>query len=62
MVADFGVRGRDVSDRLQEPPVVEPVDLFESGELDSVEAAPRTSTADHLGLKMPITVSAKALS
>ena len=46
----LGFGRRDVSDGLQEPPVVEPVDPFESGELDGLEAAPWPAPMDHLGL------------
>jgi hypothetical protein len=36
-----------------ESSVVEPVDVFEGGELDVVEAAPGASPADQLGLVEP---------
>ena len=52
-VADFGLGGRDVPDRLEEPSVVEPVDPFEGATLDGLEAASRASAADHLGLEGP---------
>jgi len=51
MIAGFGLGGRDVSDRLEEAAVVEPVDPFEGGGLDRLEAARRSSAADHLGLE-----------
>ena len=35
---------------LQEPSVVEPVDPFESGELDGLEAAPWSTPMNYLGL------------
>ena len=50
MVARFGFRRRNIADRLQQPPVVEPVDPFERGELDRFEAAPRPAPVDDLGL------------
>ena len=39
--------------RLQEPPVIEPVDPLEGGELHSLEVAPGTALADQLGLVQP---------
>jgi hypothetical protein len=41
---------RNVSDRLQQAVVVEPVDPFERGELDSFEGSPRPTLMDDLGL------------
>ena len=41
---------RDVADRLQEPPVVEPVYPFQGRELDGLEAAPWPTPMDHLCL------------
>src|SRR3546814_2332134 len=35
VISFFGFSGRDVSDRLEQPPVVEPVDPFERGIFDS---------------------------
>ena len=46
----LGFGRRDVSDGLQEPSVVEPVDPFECGELDGLEAAPWRTPMDHLSL------------
>ena len=43
--------GWDVADRLEEAAIVEPVHPFEGGELDGLDAAPRASTADDLGLE-----------
>jgi hypothetical protein len=40
IIARFGFGRRNVSDRLQQPSIVEPVDPFERGELDLFEAAP----------------------
>lgn len=45
----FGFGGRDVADGLRQPTIVEPIDLFERGVLDSFEAAPGSAPADHLG-------------
>lgn len=61
VVALFGFGGWDVTDKFEEPPVVEPVDPFERGELDGLERSPRSATVDHLGLVKPLIVSAKAL-
>ncbi len=44
------LRGRDVADLAVQPPVVEPVDVLERGELDLVAGAPRSLPADQLGL------------
>jgi len=38
IIARFGFGRRNVSDRLQQPSIVEPVDPFERGELDLFEA------------------------
>ena len=48
IVARLGFGRRDVSDRLQQPPVVEPVDLLQRRELDRLEAAPRPAAVDEL--------------
>ena len=50
IVARFGFGGRDISDRLEEAPMVEPVDPFEGGELDRLEAAPRSTPMNEFGL------------
>jgi hypothetical protein len=42
--------GRDIADGLQEPAVVEPVDPFQGGVLDVVDALPGAAPADQLGL------------
>jgi hypothetical protein len=49
IVARFGFGRWNVSDRLQQPLVVEPVDPLERGELDRLEFAPRPSSPDDLG-------------
>ena len=43
--------GRDVSNRLEQAAVVEPVDPFEGCELDRFETAPRPAPRDDLGLE-----------
>ena len=45
----FGFGRRDVSDRFEQSPVVEPVDPLERGIFDGFEAAPRPASVDHLG-------------
>ena len=54
IVACFGLGGRDVSDRLEERSVVEPVDPFQGGELDGFERPPRPTPMDHLRLVKPV--------
>src|SRR6516165_5872349 len=39
-----------VSDGLQEPSVIEPINPFQGGELDGLIAAPWPAPVDHLGL------------
>ena len=50
MILRFGFGRWDVADGFEQPTVVEPVDLFERGVLDGLEAAPRSAPVDHLGL------------
>ena len=50
IVARLGFGRRDIADRLEQPPVVEPVDPFQRRELDRLEAAPRPAPVDDLGL------------
>jgi len=45
----FELGGWDVAVGFEEAAVVEPVDPFEGGELDHLEAAPRAAPMDHLG-------------
>ena len=45
--------GRDVADGFEQAAIIEPVDPFESGELDGFEVSPRASPVDHLGLEEP---------
>lgn len=50
IVARFGLGGRNVADRLEQVPVIEPVDPFQGGEFDGFQGAPRAAAPDHLGL------------
>ena len=50
VVALLGLCRRYVANRLQEPSVVEPIDPFKGGELDSLEVSPWSAPVDHLGL------------
>ena len=50
VVALLGFGRRYVADGLQEPSVVEPIDPFKGGELDSLEVSPWSAPVDHLGL------------
>jgi hypothetical protein len=43
IVACFGLGGRNVANGLEQAPVVEPVDPFQCGELDSFQIAPRSA-------------------
>jgi hypothetical protein len=52
-VAVFELGGWDEAELAVESLVVEPVDVFEGGELDVVEATPGSSPADELGLVEP---------
>ena len=47
--ACFGLGGWNVADRFEQAPVVEPVDPFQGGELDGLQAAPWPA-ADYFGL------------
>ena len=53
MVLFFGFSGRDVADGLAQPAMNEPVDPFERGILDRLEAAPRSTTVNDFGLVAP---------
>jgi hypothetical protein len=46
----FGFGRRDAADRLEQPTVIEPVNLFERGIFDSFEAALWPTPVDHLSL------------
>jgi hypothetical protein len=49
----FELGRRDRTNGLQEPAMVEPVDPFQGGVLDLVDALPGASPADQLGLVQP---------
>src|SRR4051794_22673326 len=40
----------DISDRLEQPPMIEPVDPFERGVFDRFQMTPRAAAMNHLGL------------
>src|SRR3990172_2917626 len=46
VVVGFVFGGWDVSDRFEDPAMVEPVDVGEGGQLDVLEAAPRSLPVD----------------
>ncbi len=50
VVAVFELRWRDAAEFVEEAAVVEPVDPFEGGEFEVVEAAPGACVADEFGL------------
>ena len=54
IVALLGLGGRDIADRLQKPPVVEPVHPFQRRTLDGFERTPRSASMDDLGLDKPV--------
>ena len=47
----FGLGGRDVPDRSEKAPMVEPVDPFEGLPFDGVDGLPRRATVYDLGLE-----------
>ena len=51
IVARLGFGGRDIADRLEEAPMVEPVDPLQGSELHRLGMAPGTAPADHLSLE-----------
>ncbi len=53
VVGGFEVGWRDVSAGFVEPAVVEPVDVFEGGDLDLLCGAPGPAGLDQLGLEQP---------
>jgi len=53
VVVGFVFGGWDVSDRSEESGGVEPVDPFQGGVFDVVEASPGSSLADDFGLVEP---------
>jgi hypothetical protein len=50
IIARFGFGRGNVSDRLQQSAIVEPVDPFEGGELDGLEVPPRPTPPNDFGL------------
>jgi hypothetical protein len=50
VIAFLGLGGRDIPDRLEQSPVVEPVDPFQRGVFDGFEGSPGASSVDDLGL------------
>ena len=54
IVAFLGLGRRDIADRLQEPPVVEPVHPFQRRKHDGFERTPRSASMDDLGLVKPV--------
>jgi hypothetical protein len=52
----------DIAAGLEEPPMVEPVDVLQCGDFDLFDGPPRSARLDQFGLNSPITVSARALS
>jgi hypothetical protein len=61
IVARLGFGGRDIADGLEQAPVVKPVDPFQGGKLDRLDAAPGTAGRITSVLNKPMTVSARAL-
>lgn len=57
---EFG--GRNVAAGFEQSPVVEPVDVFQGGDLDVLRGPSGPAGLDQLGLNRPITDSASALS
>lgn len=51
VVGGFEFGGRDVPAFFVEPPVVEPVDVFEGGDLDLLGGVPGSAGLDQLGLE-----------
>ena len=49
IITRFGLGRGNISDRLQQSPVVEPVDPFQRGELNLFNLTPRPQSPDHLG-------------
>jgi hypothetical protein len=54
VIARLSLGWRDVSDRLQQPAVVEPVDPFERGELDGFKTSAGSAAMNDLGLAKPV--------
>ena len=49
IITRFGLGRGNISDRLQQSPVVEPVDPFQRSELNLFNITPRPPAPDHLG-------------
>ena len=45
------LRWLHVADRLQQPPMIEPIDPVEARELDGLEMPPRSEVTNHLGFE-----------
>ena len=54
IIARFGLGGRHIADGFEQPAGVEPVDPFEGGEFDSLEAPPWSAPVAHLGLEQAV--------
>jgi hypothetical protein len=54
IITCFGFCGRDISDRFEQAPIVEPVDPFKRGEFHRLGTAPRAAAVDHLGLEQTV--------
>jgi len=54
IVAFLGLGRRHIADRLEEATIVEPVDPFESGELDCFQRTPWATSTDHLSLEQAL--------
>ena len=52
-VEHFVFGRRDVADRFDQPPVIEPADPFQGGELHIVDVLPRPPSPDRFGLVEP---------
>jgi hypothetical protein len=53
VVGGFEFGGRDVATGFVKPAVVEPVDVFQGGDLDLLGGVPGTAWLDQLGLEQP---------
>jgi hypothetical protein len=49
IIARFGFRRRDISDRFEDPLIIEPMNPFVGRELDGLGVAPGTAAVDHRG-------------
>ena len=53
IVGSFRFGGRNAADGPEQAPIVVPIDPFESGKLNRLKRAPRTTPMDHLGFEEP---------